>query len=89
MQFTFGDKREVYLHDKSALSVTRKESMREGKKRNGPKMKYGHTNLNSICAQTNKRVCVFNLREKDIKQTKRYKYGKYISRLALMPCGIK
>ena len=31
MQFTFGDNREVYLLDKSALPVTEKESMREGK----------------------------------------------------------
>ena len=33
MQFTFGDKREVYLLDESALPVTKKESMREGKEK--------------------------------------------------------
>ena len=32
MQFTFWDKREVYLQNKSALPVTKKESMQEGKK---------------------------------------------------------
>ena len=31
VQFIFGDKREVYLLDESALPVTEKESMREGK----------------------------------------------------------
>ena len=31
MQFTFGDKGEVYLQDKSALPVTKKEGMGEGK----------------------------------------------------------
>ena len=31
MQFTFGDKGKVYLFDESALPVTKKESMREGK----------------------------------------------------------
>ena len=32
MQFTFGYKREVYLLGESALPVTEKESMQEGKK---------------------------------------------------------
>ena len=36
MQFTFGDEREVYLLDESALPVTEKESMREGKRSIGP-----------------------------------------------------
>ena len=45
MQFTFGEKREVYLLNESALPVTEKESMQEGKKSFGPRMKYGHTNL--------------------------------------------
>ena len=31
MQFTFGDKEEVYLLDESALPVTAKESKQEGK----------------------------------------------------------
>ena len=35
------------------LPVSEKESMRKGKKSIGPKMKYGHSNLNLICAQTN------------------------------------
>ena len=34
MKFAFGDKREVYLLDKSALSVTEKESMWKGKAQN-------------------------------------------------------
>ena len=51
MQFTFGDKREVYLQDESALPVTEKESMREGKKSIGPRMKYGHSNFNVIKKQ--------------------------------------
>ena len=45
MQFNFGDKREVYLLDESALSVTEKESMQEGKRSIGPRMKYGHANF--------------------------------------------
>ena len=32
MQFTFGDKREVYLLDESVQPVTKKESSREGKR---------------------------------------------------------
>ena len=56
MQFTFGDKREVYLQDESALPVIKKESMQKGKYSIGPRMKYGHSNLNLICAQTNGRV---------------------------------
>ena len=48
MQFTFGDKGEVYLQDKSALPVTKKESMQEGKRSIGPRMKYGHANLKSF-----------------------------------------
>ena len=39
MQFTFGDKREVYLLVKSALPVTEIESMWERKKSIGPRMK--------------------------------------------------
>ena len=31
MQFTFGNKGEIYLQDKSALPVTKKEGMAEGK----------------------------------------------------------
>ena len=42
IQLTFGDKREVYLQDESALPLTRKESIREGKKSIGLGMKYGH-----------------------------------------------
>ena len=62
MQFTFGDKREVYLLDESVLlPVTEKESMQEGKKSMGPRMKYVRTNPNSFCALTNERVFVFNL----------------------------
>ena len=61
MQFTFGDKREVHLLDKSALPVTDKESMREGKKSICPRMKYGHANLSSFCPHTNEQVCIFNL----------------------------
>ena len=48
VQFTFGDKREVYLLDKSALLVTEKESMQEGKNSICPRMKYGHANLTSL-----------------------------------------
>ena len=59
MQFTFGDEREVYLLDESALPVTEKESMQEGKRSICPRMKYGHANLNSFCPHTNERVCVF------------------------------
>ena len=40
MQFTLGDEREVYLLDESALPVTEKESMREGKRSIGPRMKF-------------------------------------------------
>ena len=42
MQFTFGGKREVYLMGESALSVTKKERRREGKRSIGPRMKYVH-----------------------------------------------
>ena len=58
MQFTFWDKREVYLLEESALPVTEKESMQEGKRSIGPRMKYGLANLNSFCPHTNKQVCV-------------------------------
>ena len=40
VQFTFGDKREVYLLDESVLPVTKKESMREGKRSIGPRRKF-------------------------------------------------
>ena len=56
VQFTFGDKRNIYLLDES---VTEKESRREGKRSIGPRMKNGHANLNSFCAHSNKRVCIF------------------------------
>ena len=42
MQFTFGDKGEVYLLDTSALPVTEKERRRLGKRTICPRMKYGH-----------------------------------------------
>ena len=42
MQFTFGDKREVYLVDESVLPVTEKERRGEGKSSNSPRMKCGH-----------------------------------------------
>ena len=42
MQFTFGDKGEVYLLGESALPVTEKESMRKGKKSIGPRMKFNN-----------------------------------------------
>ena len=45
MQFTFGDKREVYLLDESAPPVTEKESMREEKRSISPRTKYGHAKL--------------------------------------------
>ena len=48
MQFTFGDKREVYLLGESALPVTAKERRVEGKTNINPRMKYGHTNLISF-----------------------------------------
>ena len=44
MQFTFGDKGEVYLLDKSVLPVTGKERRGEGKSSIGTRMKYGHAN---------------------------------------------
>ena len=44
MQFTYGDKGEVYLLDESVLPVTEKERRREGKR--SPRIKYGHANLN-------------------------------------------
>ena len=44
MQFTFGDKREVYLSDESALPVTGKERRVEGESSIGPRIKYGHAN---------------------------------------------
>ena len=40
MQFTFVDKREVYLLDESALSMAEKESMQKGKRSIVPRMKY-------------------------------------------------
>ena len=49
MQFTFGDEREVYLLDKSALPVTEKESMQEEKRSIGPRMKFKW----SICDVSN------------------------------------
>ena len=49
IQFTFGDKREVYLLEESALPVTEKESMQEGKKSIDPRTKSGHPNLYSMC----------------------------------------
>ena len=48
IQFTFGDKREVYLQDESLLPVTEKESMRKIKKSIGPKTKYEDGNSNSF-----------------------------------------
>ena len=55
MQFNFGDKREVYLLDESALSVTEKESMQERKRSIGPRMKYGHANfVHFALIQTNR-----------------------------------
>ena len=44
MQFTFGDKGEVYLLNESVLPVTGKERRGEVKSSIGPKMKYGHAN---------------------------------------------
>ena len=61
MQFSFGDKGEVYLLDESVLSVTEKERRREGKSNIGPRMKYGHANHNSVCSHTNGRCSIFNL----------------------------
>ena len=40
MQFTFGDEREIYLLGVSALPVTEKEIMGDGKKSIGPGMKF-------------------------------------------------
>ena len=40
VQFTYGDKREVYLLDENALPVTKKEGMRKGKKSLGPRIKF-------------------------------------------------
>ena len=45
MQFTFGDKEEVYLVYESVLPVTKKERRREAKRSISPKIKYGDTNL--------------------------------------------
>ena len=45
MQFTFGDKGEVYLLDESAQPVTEKERRGEKKSSISPRMKYGHANL--------------------------------------------
>ena len=61
MQFIFGDKREVYLLEESALPVTKKESMQERKRSIGPRVRYGHPNLTSFYPHTNEQVCVFNL----------------------------
>ena len=44
MQFTFGDKGEVYLLDESVLPVTKKERRQEGKRSFGPRMKFGQAN---------------------------------------------
>ena len=44
VQFTFGDKGEVYQLDERALPVMKKESMWEGKKTISPRMIYGHAN---------------------------------------------
>ena len=44
MQIVFGDEREVYQMDKIALPVTEKESMQEGKRSIGPRMKYDKNN---------------------------------------------
>ena len=41
-QFTFVDKREVYLLDESVLPVMEKDSKGKGKKGIRPRMKYGH-----------------------------------------------
>ena len=60
MQFTFGDKGEVYLLDESALPVNVKERRREGKRSMGRRMKNGHANLKSFFPHTNGRFCVFN-----------------------------
>ena len=59
MQFTFGDKRVVYLLGEIALPVTAKERRGEGKTNISPRMKYGHANLISFCQ--NERCSVFNL----------------------------
>ena len=58
MQFTFGDKREVYLLDESVPPVTKKERRWEGKRSIGPRMKYGHANLKSFCPHTNGRCSI-------------------------------
>ena len=55
MHFTFGDKGEVYLLNKSVLLVTEKERRREGKRSIGPGMKYEHANLNSFYPYANGR----------------------------------
>ena len=59
MQFTFGDKGEVYLVDESVLPATEKERRQEWKKNIGPGMKYGHANLNSFCPYKNRRCSVY------------------------------
>ena len=41
MQFTFGDKKEVYLQEESALPGTKKEIMRDWKRSIGPGIKGG------------------------------------------------
>ena len=51
----FWDEREVYLFDERP--GTEKESMQEGKRSIGHRMKYVHENLNSFCPHTNERVC--------------------------------
>ena len=45
MQFTFGDKREVYLQGESALPVTEKESMPKGKPSLDPKVNCMHRDV--------------------------------------------
>ena len=55
MQFTLGDKGEVYLLDESVLLVTEKEKRGEGKNNNEPMMKYVHSRHNSVCPYTKER----------------------------------
>ena len=48
MQLTFGDKREVYLLDKSALPVSKKESLQEGNKSIGPRIKIKNIEIKNL-----------------------------------------
>ena len=59
MQFTFGDKREVYQLDENALPVTEKESVREGKRSISPWMKCGHANLSLNCMHRDVKIASF------------------------------